>query len=737
MKTTVLIAEKPDMAKAFSIYLKKRYSSDLIKKQHHYEMMAGNDTLIITWAYGHLFELANPAAYGEEYVPWSSYPVYPSRWKLSVDKGKMAQFKAIKSLLSTADEVIHGGDPDREGQLLIDEILTYCSYRGPVKRLLANAKDEMSLKRAFDNLRDNADFANLSDSALGRERADWLVGMNLTRAYTVNSRNAGYQETFKIGRVKTPTLALVVEREKEIKNFKSVKHYALQGTFEKNTIQFTANYVIPDTLSTDPSGRVLDASLLKAVQTKLSGQPVTVTNCTVKDGTTEPPLPYSLDTLQITANRIYGYSPKDVLAHVQSMYEKSFLSYPRSDCNYIPTSQLSDAPAIFTSIQSVLSIPALQNADFSRKSRAFNDKKITAHHAIIPTAVAPSGLSEEEKNIYTLIALQYAIQFFPPQQWKKTEFTLSVAGETFRGSGTTILDAGYKTILGKSIEEESEDTPALLPELSTGDAVTSMGYTIKEGVTKPPKRFTEGTLVKAMSNIYQYVPKDNPLRAKLKEVKGLGTPATRDTIIADLLTNSAKGHTISPFLTKKGKELVPTEWGTQFISIIDPSLSSPLSTASMEMALADVEQGKLSLDEYLSSVIAMIEANIKNAESIHYPDPVMSHGTEGHIECPICKDGYLVRKRSKSKENSFFFWVCSNEECKSPHTGKTVFYRDGKKGPVVAKCPACQAILEPKKGQYGVFWSCSNQDCRKTFSDKNGEPDFSPKKKPFTKKGGK
>lgn len=717
----VIIAEKPDMAKAFAAHL---FGSSFKKTKHYFQQK----DVIITWSYGHILSMANPNAYDESFKSWDNYPIYPGintkDWKMTIPAHHVEHFKAIKELLSNATEVIHGGDPDREGQLLIDEILHYCKYKGPVKRLLVSAKDEVSLKRAFNNLEDNANYKSLYEAGLGRQRADWLIGMNLTRAYTQNASKFGFSERFRIGRVRTPTLMLIVNREKEIRNFKKTLHYVLMGTFSHKNITFTAQYE-PTADIVNEHNQILDKSLLSAKIAKFQNQPITVSHCETKVGKTQPPLPHSLDTLQVLANKQFGYSPKDVLNYVQSMYEKAFVTYPRSDCQYIPLSQHEDAKTILPMLAKQLNLPMITSADTTRKSKAFNDDKITAHHAIIPTMVTPKGLSKEEENIYSLIAMQYAMQFFPPEEFKKTTFELSVANETFKGSGKVVLDEGFKVLLGKQKKTtESEEENNVLPPLEVGDTLTVLSYDIKDKETQPPKRFTEGSLIKAMAEIYKYVEPDNPNKARLKELKGIGTSATRDTIIDELQETKSHGRPVTPYIVKQGKDLVPTEWGELYVSIIDSRLTKPDTTAEMEALLSDVEHNTASLDTYLHDMVQLIESSIQHANTTTYPKPLSSSNAP-IIDCPYCKEGHLVKKKMKSKD--IFFYICSNDACVSPITGKKMFYKAGKKGPVIVNCPHCDTILVERKGQNGLFWACPNTDCNKTFNDNKGVPDIKPK----------
>lgn len=696
----LFIAEKPDIGRALAGYL---WPENNYKKQQGY--FENGDT-IVSWAYGHILRLATPEEYDEKYKFWKNYPIIPQKWQIKPSANTKKQLDVILKLLKDADVVVNAGDPDREGQLLIDEILDYAGYKGKVQRLLLNAKDEVSLKRAFENIQDNNKFKSLYMAGLGRTRADWLVGMNLTRAYSVSARKYGYNTIFRIGRVKIPTLALVVNREKEIQNFKSAKYYELIGSFTKDNLPFKAQLKPSDKLI-DAENRIKDKAILQAIKLKLRGADIAVKDIQKKKLTEYPPLPYSLDTLQVEANKKYGFSPKVVLDTVQQLYEKKFVSYPRSDCNYIPEAQKEDAEKIF----SILDISGKEKADLTKKSKAWDDKKITAHHAIIPTIVKANELDDTQQKIYNMIAKRYILQFFPPCVAEKTTFTLAVSDEIFTGSGQVILETGFKAFEGK----ETADTN-ILPKLKTGDKIDKGDYLIQEKKTAPPKRFTEGTLLAAMANIYKFVAADNPNREKLKEVKGIGTPATRDTIIAELQETSSKGKDIEPCLKKIKKELVPTQFGINLIENIDKSLTYPDTTAEMEYKLAEIAEGKQPLQQFLDNVIKMVYDNIKFAENKEFP----FYRDKESITCPICNKGQIVRKYSAKIDK--YFHMCNNPDCVFPVTGKKIFFEDDNGKPIMAKCPSCKNLLVKKLGKNGEFWLC--QSCSKTFNDKNGKPEL-------------
>ena len=720
---TVYIAEKPDIASAMASYLWNDYAA--CRNKHSYQ----KGDVIVTWAYGHILMTAMPEAYGKEYADFSKYPIFPETWKKSPSPSTKEQFEYIRSVLKKADVVVNGGDPDREGQLLIDEILEYVGYKGEVRRILINAKDPDSMKRAFDGIVPNEKFRPLYHAGMARERADWLVGINLSRAYTVSARAGGRGNVWRVGRVKIPTLALVVNREKEILDFHSVEYYELDGKFSKSGIPFTATLKSGEDAPTDSEGRIIERKYLEQIQNEVKNKPAKVTLSERKSQMENAPLPYSLDTLQVEANKRYGMSPSNVLAKVQSLYEKKYVSYPRSDCNYIPTSQHEDGRRILRSLAGY-GLGAAAEADAGLKGRCFNDGKVSAHHAIIPTGIVPKGLDEWERKVYDMIAVRYIVQFYPPCKFDTVKYEIESQGHVFAGSGKAVVSPGWRSVV-KS--EAKDDEVKEVPNLVVGDVFQIPIYIIETKKTKPPKRFTEGSLLAAMTNIWRFVSPDNPNREKLKECKGIGTPATRDSIISDLLaTTSGKSHSF-PCIQKKGKELVPTDFGTAMIESIHESLTKPDLTAIMEYNLSAIADGKMGLDDFLKQTEEMVRENIWYAEESvpqsasrlvsgdgqevpprdcsEQREPSCLHEWPSREEqrpcqCPVCHRETLVRKYSpKTKKH---FWVCQEESCVHPSTGKPIFYADNRKKPVIKLCPQCglplNNVYSKKKKQ--LYWFC-------------------------------
>ena len=779
---TLYIAEKPDIANAIAGYL---WPSGGYKKGTGFYQ---KDDTVVSWAVGHLLELATPEAYDKRYASWKHYRIFPAAWKHEVIARSGAQFNVLAGLLKTADVVVHAGDPDREGQLLIEEILHYCGYQGKVQRLLINAKDDVSMKRAFASVEDNAKYENLYAAGLARQQADWLVGINLTRCYTTCASRYSPGAVWNIGRVKVPTLALVVNREKEIRNFKVRQYYELKAAFTKEGVRFSALWQ-PDEKRTalDEEGRLLDKQIAEAVREKVLPADGIVRKVTRKKGTEAPPLPYSLDTLQVEANARFGISPGLALSTVQSLYEKKFVSYPRSDCNYIPRAQHKDAYRILQKLAS-RSVRGAEQADPALRSRAWNDKKVTAHHAIIPTGEIPSQLSATEEKIYNMIAERYVMQFYPPCEFETISLEIMLTDELFKGSGKVILKPGFKAVFGRqekaspagagkgaATDESSEAENLALPGLVKGENLGKPdAVDLLEKETRPPKRFTEGTLLAAMANIYRFMDPKNPNREKLKEVKGIGTPATRDTIISELQGIRNNKKTQMPFMEKEKKELVPTELGFQLIDNVDVTLTKPDTTAEMEYALTEISQGEGSVEKFTREIYDTINRNIAYAETHQFPGYVM-------VQCPLCKTGNLVKHFSLKTKKAFFvcdnrtcvspvtgkpvyydvdkngqpvmkraedtpakpctcpvcgketlnrhysrktkqyFYVCDDKKCVSPVTKKTVYYAVDKEGnPVIERCPEDNAVLEKKKSRYGFFWVCPQ--CRKIYKDSKGKP---------------
>lgn len=642
----LFIAEKPSMGRAIAQGLealgeKSRSADGCIR--------VGSDT--VTWLFGHILEQYSPDEYDEKYKRWhiEDLPIVPSVWKLKVKPDAKKQYKIVSALAKEADEIIHAGDPDREGQLLVDELLAHIGVlkTKPVKRILLNALDVKSVQEALKHIRPNDEFVGLRNSALARSRADWLIGMNLSRIYTILARSAGYDSVVNVGRVKTPTMGLVVRREIEIRTFKSVTFFTPQVEFRHANGSFRAKWKAQEQDGVDEEGRILKKDLAEEILTASSVPPAKIESVEQKKGTSPQRLPYSLSALQIDAGKIFGYSPQEVLDTQQALYEKKLTSYPRSDCDYLPENQLADAAAILKNLAAADSSLErfIEKADLSIKSRAWNDKKISAHHAIVPTTVETklSDLSEKEKNLYMLIAKSYIAQFYPAQEFLSTKVELSAGGEMFTASGKVILQQGWKSLYqndAKKDDVENEEEQQSLPDMQQGDSVEFAGGKIVEGATKPPARFTPATLLKAMKEIHKYV-HDKELAASLKECSGIGTEATRAGMIDEL---EKRG-----FIKKAGKNFVPTEIASSMCRILPESLIYPDLTARWEDALDKIGKKEMSLADFGTQQKRFLDELLAGAKEAKIPPP------RNLPLCPACKKPL---RRRKSKKGTWF-WSCS------------------------------------------------------------------------------
>lgn len=702
------IAEKPSMAEEIA----KCLPGKPIKKAGYFETGDG----IVTWGYGHILQLADPSDYDKKYGKWnmSDLPIIPAKWKLVVSPSSTDQFNIIKKLIAQDEttEIIHAGDPDREGQLLIDEVLEYVRNKKPVKRLIINALDEKTIKRGLSQIKDNAEYFNLQQSALARSRADWLIGMNLSRAFTLAAQRAGHDVVMAIGRVKTPTVALVVHREEEIKNFKPVNYHIIKVLFQHQNGSFQTTWQAKDIQQgLDSEGRLTDKVIATELVKRFNQEtklPI-IASC---DKTTKKEahrLPFSLSALQIMAGKKYGYSPQTVLETAQSLYEKKLTTYPRSDCDYLPESQIEDGPVIVANLKQIANDELsrwAQNTDTAVKSRAWNDKKITAHHAIIPTTIPCKyeSLSQEEQNLYYLIAQAYIAQFYPVHVYNHTKITVNFSDEVFTASGRVIVEDGWRSLYRKgdnNDEDTSNDDAGELPAMANGDTAEYKEGTIVDKSTTPPSRLSTGTLIEAMKQIHKFV-KNPELKKQLKDVSGIGTEATRATIISEIIEKK--------FLVEEKKHLRPTERAYLLVSLLPDELIYPDSTAEWEMTFEKMLDGSSNLNDFIEQQQEFISYLCQKATT-------MEITPASGITCPTCKQGILRNRTSKHG----VFWACSRHpECNAT-------YRDVNGKPDLTPpipCPTCKTgKLRLRNGPKGEFWGCSNYPaCTAKFDNQKGKP---------------
>lgn len=700
------IAEKPSMGAEIA----KCLPGPISRKDGYITTGDG----VVTWGFGHILRQAEPGEYDEKYLKWrlEDLPIIPESWKLLVAESCRKQFGIIQSLITKASEIVHAGDPDREGQLLIDEVLDYLHNEKPVRRILLNALDEKSIKKAIAGLRENKDFFNLKQSALARARADWLIGMNLSRAYTLAAQRAGHRTTLPVGRVKTPTLALVVRRERELADFKPIDYFIIKADFQHENGSFTASWKPRDEQAgLDSEGRLVDPATAEQLINKLdtANEKATIAFCETVEKKEPQRLPLSLSALQVLAGKKFSYDPQTVLDTAQKLYERKLTTYPRSDCDFLPENQHEDAGVILNNLQGLGHEDLAgwsKGATPKLKSRAWNDKKITAHHAIIPTQERCNfaGLNEVERNLYFLIAQAFIAQFYPVHVYNQTRAEVQYAAENFSVSGRIITEVGWKEVYGTDADDKKDEDSSTLPVMAKGDNAEYLRAVADKKATRPPSRFTASTLLAAMKEIHKYV-KNPELKKQLKDVSGIGTEATRATIINELMSRG--------FLKeeKKKKYLLPTDAAYLLIDALPDEMTYPDSTALWENVLHDMAGGGQSLEAFITQQAQFTIRLCQSALSLNMP-------LNGEHPCPQCGQGVLQSRNGKNGK----FWGCSRyPQCKAAYDD-----HEGQPKKPDHICPRCkQGALQAINGKNGKFWGCTKfPTCRATYNDKENKPDL-------------
>lgn len=624
----------------------------------------------VTWCIGHLLETAPPEAYDPALKSWSleHLPIIPQQWKLEVVPRTAKQFKVVKKLLGEASELVIATDADREGELIAREVIEVCGYRGPIQRLWLSALNPASVRKALGELRSGEATYPLYLAALARSRADWLIGMTMSRLFTLVARRSGHDILLTVGRVQTPTLSLVVNRQRAIANFVPKPFWQVEVRLVAHQQAFVAGWVPPaDCL--DEEGRCIDQSLAEQAARTLSGSPsALVTSVQVARVREQPPLPFDLATLQEVCNRQFGLGVDETLQIAQSLYETHKAThYPRTESGYLPESMLEEVPAVLDALVKTdpAVAPLVKALDLARRSQAWNDKKLNGpHHGIIPTTEPAdiSRMSEKERKVYDLIRRRYLAQFMPFHEFDRTTATLEASGLVLKATGKQIVVPGWKTLFAKAVEapaegqEAGEDDGApldekrhagqVLPALVEGMACAIQQAGLKTLTTQPPALYTEGTLLKAMKGIAALV-QDPRLKAKLRETTGIGTQATRAAIIHGLIQRG--------YLAKRKKALEPTASAFALIDAMPPAIKDPGMTAIWEQACEEIEAGRLSLQSFLDKQAAWITQLVQQCAGM-----TLSIDLPAGPSCPLC--GEPMRKR---KGPSGFFWGCfAYPDCK-------------------------------------------------------------------------
>ena len=707
----VFIAEKPSMGRALAAILGRP-----VPKEGY--IAVGDDA--VTWCFGHLLEAVPPEGYDPELKIWrrESLPIIPNTWKMEARKDAKGQVKVIRELLRQASTVVNFGDPEREGQLIVDELLQHLAWKGHTLRLWLNTTDEKSIRKALASMSDNANYVNLSHAALARSRSDWLVGLNLTRALTLIGRSQGVipsGQVLSVGRVQTPVLHIVVMRDEEIERFVPRDFFIPYIQAAHKNGEFKAKWYPQETMEgLDSDNRLVSEKVAKEIVDAATGRSGVVTSMESKLQKKEPPLPHTLGSLQAAADSQYGLSAQATLDIAQSLYERQFTSYPRTDCPYLKEEQFADAEELLKSLAEA-GCRGAENANHELRSGAWNSAKVEAHHGIIPTGVKPSGLKPDEERIYALIAEGYICQFYPPYQYMAHTVVVDLGGNVWKASGRSVVDLGWRGIF--TADDETKDL--LLPAgMAKGDPIECLKAEYEAKKTTPPARYTEGTLLDAMQHVDRFVT-DPRMKKYLKDAKGIGTSATQAGIIETL-----KGR---GFLSRKGKQLVSTALGRMLVNAVPLPLKDVQTTAIWEALLSKMASGDIAFEAFMSEQERLVRSLLQQTELVKFP------GAKPPTLCPEC--GQALQLMSSKKSGAY--WACFN---KAGHNGSNAYYPDdngrlGKKrepavatGPMIP-CPepGCgknMRRLESSKKAGCFFWVCENKahPIRKDVEGRPGDP---------------
>ena len=627
MSETLVIAEKPSVAATIAAALGATEKKDGYIKGNGY---------LVSWCVGHLVQLAEAAAYGEQYKKWSydSLPILPQEWQYTVAADKGKQFKILKDLMHRADvsEVVNACDAGREGELIFRFVYEVAGCKKPMRRLWISSMEESAIKAGFASLKDGKVYDSLYSSALCRAKADWIVGINMTRLFSCL-----YGKTLNVGRVQTPTLKMLVDRDAAITTFRKEKHYHVRLSLSGVEAASAKIHAAEDAAALKAACEASQAACVSIIHEKK---------------TIAPPKLFDLTSLQREANRIYGYTAKQTLDLAQALYEKKLLTYPRTDSSYLTDDMGDTAAGIATLLGGTL--PFMQGAAFTPEiSRLLDSKKVSDHHAIIPTMELEkadlAALPESERNILVLVGARLLMACAEPHIFEAVTAVLSCAGQEFTAKGKTVLAAGWKdlerrfmaTLKKKTDTEDGENEGVTLPELSEGQGFPNPAAKVTEHFTTPPKPHNEASLLSAMERA------GNEETDPDAERRGLGTPATRAAIIEKLV----KGG----FVERKGKQLIPTKSGTELVCVLPDVLTSPKLTADWENNLTQIAKGQADPDSFMTGIAEMTQGLVKTypflsdkeKERFKEEKPVIG-------KCPRC--GANVHE---SKKN----YYCSNRVC--------------------------------------------------------------------------
>ncbi|MBI34982.1 MAG: DNA topoisomerase III [Flavobacteriales bacterium] len=603
----VCIAEKPSVAGEIAKIIGANS-----RKNGYYE---GNGYQV-TWTFGHLCTLNEPGDYDEGFRKWNLYalPIQPKEFKIKIinDSGVENQFNKIKSLVQNATEIINCGDAGQEGELIQRWVLQHAGCTAPIKRLWISSLTEEAIKNGFKNLMEGSDFDALFEAGKSRAISDWLYGINATRLYTLKfGKN---KQVLSVGRVQTPTLAMIVKRHFDIKNFVPNLYFEIKTEYKSTTFTFE-------------KGKIEKKIEAEQVLEKIKKESLSITEISVKAGKEHPPNLFDLTSLQVEGNKKLGLSAEQTLNTVQSLYEKKLVSYPRVDTVYLPKDQYPKIKGILKGLVIYQELTEhLIQKPIKKSKKVFNDNKVTDHHAIIPTGINASNISGNEAAVYDIISRRFIAAFYPECKVSNTTVNAEVCKLKFKATGKQILDQGWRVVYQSQQSSSKEDK--ILPHFEKGES-GSHTPSIGTKKTSPPKHYTEATLLRAMETAGKEVD-DDELKQLMKE-NGIGRPSTRANIIETLFRRN--------YIEKKKKTILPTEIGIKLIQLIDnPTLKSPRLTGQWEKKMKDIEAGEFSSDEFIGGMRKLVSDLVNEVSAINPHASVLT--------CPKCECGKIIKGKS-------------------------------------------------------------------------------------------
>ena len=629
----VCVAEKPSVGAYIANVLGAKQRKDGYFEGNGYQ---------VTWTFGHLCALLDPQEYSDQWKAWSlsSLPMIPARFsiKVSGDEGVHKQFNVIKNLIAEADEVINCGDAGQEGELIQRWVYQQAGCKCPVKRLWVNSLTEEAIRDGFQQLKDQTEYQHLYEAGLMRAIGDWLLGMNATRAYTIRyAQGTGRnRQVLSVGRVQTPTLALVVKRQAEIENFKPRTYWELKTTY-RDTL-FNAQIPVEE-----DEYAITSAEQGQALVDSIKDLPFVINSVEKKKGLEFAPKLYDLTSLQVDCNKKYAFSAEQTLQLIQSLYEKRVTTYPRVDTTYLSDDIYPKVPGILAGIKDFYpQVTPLLGTKLPKSKKVFDNKKVTDHHAIIPTGQRPDNLTADEKKVYELVALHFIAVFYPECEVSNTTVLAKAGDIDFKVTGREVIKPGWRVVfanltptLSQGEGEDSQDSPdsldssgtqKSLPAFVKGESGAHIPQ-LKEKTTTPPKYYTEATLLRAMETAGKTVENDE-LREAMKE-NGIGRPSTRAAIIEKLYQRK--------YIVKQGKSLRATETGINLIHlIISPLLKSAELTGLWEKKLREIERGEYTAQQFLDELKNMTSDVIRDVKT-----------NKAGMLCPVCRQGLIIRGNTR------------------------------------------------------------------------------------------